>query len=59
MTMRPTVPDDLPSDPRKAYLRGWRDRGIKSARKAGKATSDAKAESSRANGAKGGRPKKT
>lgn len=41
-----------------AYRRGWRDALAASARKAGSTTSEAKAAAARANGAKGGRPRK-
>lgn len=57
--MRINIPTDLPADPREAYRRGWRDRAAKSARKAGSTTSEAKAAAARANGAKGGRPRKS
>lgn len=60
--MRIVIPADLPTDPAEAYRRGWRDRATKAAAKAGKiggsVSSEAKAEAARANGAKGGRPKK-
>jgi hypothetical protein len=57
--MRIAIPADLTTEPeRNAYRRGWRDRGTKSAAKAGRATSKAKAAAARANGAKGGRPRK-
>jgi hypothetical protein len=55
--MKVSIPPDLATEPeRVAYRRGWRDRGAKSAAKAGRATSEAKAAAARANGAKGGRP---
>jgi hypothetical protein len=58
--MRAVVPTDLTTEAeRAAYKRGWRDRASKSAARAGKATSPAKAAAARANGAKGGRPRLT
>lgn len=56
--MKPKLPDNLPDDPAAAYRLGWRDRGKASGRKAGRATSEAKAAAAKANGAKGGRPRK-
>jgi hypothetical protein len=56
--MRITIPADLPTDPREAYRRGWRDRAATLAARAGRATSQAKAAAARLNGAKGGRPRK-
>jgi hypothetical protein len=54
------IPTDLTTEAeRAAYKRGWRDRASKSAARAGKATSPAKAAAARANGAKGGRPRLT
>jgi hypothetical protein len=56
--MRITIPPDLPSDPREAYRRGWRDRTRKAAKAGGSSTTEAKQIAARANGAKGGRPRK-
>jgi hypothetical protein len=54
------IPIDLATEAeRTAYRRGWKDRAAKSASRAGKTTSEAKATAARANGAKGGRPRKT
>lgn len=58
-SMRIKVPVDVPSDPANAYRRGWRDALTETTRKAGQATSDAKAAAARANGKKGGRPRKS
>ncbi len=57
--VRITTPADLlTAAQREAYRRGWRDRAAKVAAKAGRATSPRKAAAARANGAKGGRPRK-
>jgi hypothetical protein len=61
--MRITYPPDVtsPAD-RTLYRRGWQDRGAVGGAKGGKiggrSTSDAKAAAAKANGAKGGRPRK-
>ena len=53
------IPADLQSDAeREAYRRGWRDRAARAAAVAGKSISPAKSAAARANGAKGGRPRK-
>jgi hypothetical protein len=56
--MRPRIPDDLPAQPVEAYRRGWHDGHRAMSSKGGSRTSDEKAAAARANGAKGGRPRK-
>jgi hypothetical protein len=53
------LPVDLPEDPIDAYARGWKDHAKYAARRAGSVRTPATAAAARANGAKGGRPKKT
>jgi hypothetical protein len=57
--MRIVIPADLTTAPeRTAYRRGWHDRAAKAGKRGGAATTEAKAAAARANGAKGGRPRK-
>lgn len=56
--MRIPPPNNLEREPLAAYRQGWRDALQYATRKAGQATSEAKAAAARANGAKGGRPRK-
>lgn len=56
--MKITYPSDLPSDPREAYRRGWNDRASAGASRAASVKSEARSVAARANGAKGGRPRK-
>jgi hypothetical protein len=53
------IPADLTTEPeRAAYRRGWRDRAAKAGKRGGAVSSPAKSAAARANGAKGGRPRK-
>lgn len=52
------IPKNLPADPAQAYKQGWTDHARKMSAKGGKQTSEAKAAAAKANGAKGGRPRK-
>jgi hypothetical protein len=57
--MRIVIPSDITTEPeRAAYKRGWRDRSAKAGKIGGSVSSPAKADAARANGAKGGRPRK-
>jgi len=56
--MRIRIPEDLPPEPVQAYRRGWQDGHHAMSRRGGSQTSAEKAAAARANGAKGGRPRK-